>query len=199
MFKLCAQKLVIKWPGSVHDSRNFFLNSSVNKVLWKETIPQSESPSNSIQVFLFGDSAYPLFPFIMTEFWGGGNNQDQSSSVINGLLHVSQLRIHLVHWKPVLDAHNILWILIYPCSSFISSLSITQLFWVTKGKKSRTEPCVSPEKRVQPAASNLSFKGFLNEKKATDIPSCLNIVLWINLYLWHVSRFFAIVVVSKDL
>ena len=113
----------------------FFLNSSVNEMLWKETIPQSESPSNSIQVFLFGDSAYPLFPFIMKEFWGGGNNQDQSSSVINGLLHVSQLRIHLVHWKPVLDAHNILWILIYPCSSFISSLSITQLFWVTKGKK----------------------------------------------------------------
>ena len=25
------------------------------------------------------------------------------------------------------------------------------------------------EKRVQPATSNLSFKGFLNEKKATDI------------------------------
>ena len=74
-----------------------FLNSSVNKMLGKGTIPQSESPSDSIQVFPFGDSAYPLFPFIMTEFSGGGNIQEQSSSAINGLVHVSQLRIHLVH------------------------------------------------------------------------------------------------------
>ena len=145
----------------------FFFNSSVNKILWKGTIPQFESPSDTIQVFLFDDSAYLLFPFIMTEFSGGGNIQDQSSSAINSLVHVSQLRINLVHWKPVWDAYS-LRILIYPCSSFISSLSITQLLWVTEEKKSRTEPCVSPEKRVQPATSNLSFKGFLNEKKVTD-------------------------------
>ena len=145
-----------------------FFNSSVN-MLWKGVILQSESPSDPIQVFLFGDSAYPLFPFIMTEFPGGGNIQEQSSSAINDVMHLSQLRIHLVHRKPVLDAQSVLWILIYPCSSSISSLSITRLFWVAERKKSRTELCVSPEKRVQPRTSNLSFKGFLMEKKATDI------------------------------
>ena len=75
----------------------FFLSCSVNKMLWKGTTPQSESPSDPIQVFLIGDSPYPLFLFIMTEFSGGGNIQDQSSSAINGLVQVSQLRIHLVH------------------------------------------------------------------------------------------------------
>ena len=38
-----------------------------------------------------------MYKIIMTEFSGGGNIQDQSSSAINGLLHVSQLRINLVH------------------------------------------------------------------------------------------------------
>ena len=66
-------------------------------MLWKGTILQSESPSDPIQVFQFGDSAYLLFPFIMTELSGGGNIQEQSSSATNGLVHVSQLRIHLVH------------------------------------------------------------------------------------------------------
>ena len=141
-----------------------FCNSSVDKILWKGTIPQSESPFDSIQVSLFVDSALPLFPSIMTEFSGGGNIKDQSYSAINGLVHVSQLRFDLVHWKPVLDAHNVLWILIYLWLSFMFSLSMTQLLWVTEWKNSRTEPCVSPEKRVQPATNNLSFKGFLNEK-----------------------------------
>ena len=97
----------------------FFLKFSVNKMLWKGTIPPSESPYDLIQVFLFGDSEYQVFLFIMTKFSGGGKySQDESSSAINGLMHVSQLRIHLAHWKLVLDTHNALWILIYPCSSF---------------------------------------------------------------------------------
>ena len=112
---------------------------------WKGTIPQSESPFDPIYVFLFRDSAYPLFPFIMTKFSGVENIEDQSSSVINGLMHVSQSRIHLVHWKPVLDAHNVLWVLIYPLLSFISSFSITELLRVREGKNSRIEPCVSWE------------------------------------------------------
>ena len=53
----------------------------------------------------------------------------QYSSGINGLVHLSQLRIHLVHWKTVLDASNVLRILCeHSSTSFISLLSITQLF-----------------------------------------------------------------------
>ena len=158
---------MIKWPGSVHDSRNFFWI-----LLSIKCFEKGQFHSLNHHPILW---SFPIWWFctsfvsIYHEFPGGENIQDQSSSAINGLVHVSQLRIHLVYWKPVLDAHNVLWILIYPCSSFISSLSITLILWVTEGKNSRTEPSVSPENRVQPATSNLSLKGFLNEKKATDI------------------------------
>ena len=45
--------------------------------MWKGT--------DSIPVFLFGDSPYPLLSLIMMEFSGGGNIQEKSSSAINGL------------------------------------------------------------------------------------------------------------------
>ena len=94
----------MKYPRSVHDSRifNYSFNKIDNTTVRKDTDP--------IPVFLFGDSTYPLLPFIMTEFSGGSNIQEKRSSAINGLVHVSQLRIHLVHWKLVLDAYNVLWI-----------------------------------------------------------------------------------------
>lgn len=66
-----------------------------NTTTWKDTDP--------IPVFLFGDSAHPLLSFIMKEFSGDGSIQNNS---------FSQLRIHLVHLKPVLDTYNVLWILI---------------------------------------------------------------------------------------
>ena len=82
-------------------------------MLWKGTIRQYDNPrEDPIQVFLFGGSTYPLFQFIMMEFSSGGNIQEKSSSAISGLVHVSQLRIYLVHWKLVLDPHKVLWILI---------------------------------------------------------------------------------------
>ena len=41
---------------------------------------------DSVPVFLFGDSPYPLLPFIfiMMEFSGSDNIQEKRSSVING-------------------------------------------------------------------------------------------------------------------
>ena len=115
LFSKVSDKMARKRAWFPH----FFLKFSINKMLWKGTIPPSESPYDLIQVFLFGDSEYQVFLFIMTKFSGGGKySQDESSSAINGLMHVSQLRIHLAHWKLVLDTHNALWILIYPCSSF---------------------------------------------------------------------------------
>ena len=45
----------------------------------------------SISVFLFGDFPYPLVPFIMMEFSGGGNIQEKSSSAINGLVQKERI------------------------------------------------------------------------------------------------------------
>ena len=98
--------------------------------------------TDPIPVFLFGDSAYPLLPWIMMEFSKGINIQEKSCSVVNFLMYVWQLRIHLVHethfrcLQLAKDINiNILPRVLYSCSHIY--------FELQKEKKSRTEPCVS--------------------------------------------------------
>ena len=52
--------------------------------------------ANPISVFLFCDSSCLLLPFIMKDFSGGSNIQEKSCSAISGLVHVPQLRVHLL-------------------------------------------------------------------------------------------------------
>ena len=104
--------MVVKWPGSVHDS-TIFLNSSINRKLRnRECEKVLVEGRDVITIYLIGDPAYPLFPFIMKEYPGRGEKQRENISTTNDQVPELPLRVHLAGWKLSSDFSIVPWILI---------------------------------------------------------------------------------------
>ena len=101
-YRYCFLDVVVKWPGSVHDSR-IVLRSTVNNMLKNKVIPKCEkvivAGEISVPLCILGDSAYPLLPFVMKEYPKGRKDDRENFLVLSYQVQRSLLKMCFDDYK----------------------------------------------------------------------------------------------------
>jgi len=179
-YKYCFMDVVVKWPGSVHDAR-IFQNSEINKMFREGIIPACErtlAPNDdSIPICILGDPAYPLLPFLMKEFPGGGINDRErffsyrlSSARITIENSFGRLKGRFRCLQRAMDID------IKTLPKVIMACFVLHNYCELKKEAisdNNYQSAIEYEKRMQPPTGNLRYMGQNNEKHAKEIRQAL--------------------------